>query len=191
MRKYLKPQALILLLLLIPFLYLLTVAQSLVLGDPTEYTFVANILGIAHPPGYAFITLLGKLFQSLIPVGEIPWRMHLLSATAATVAIFLVYGTIQTLVVATMDQSSSKHGPLFGVLAALFGALTVATGANFWQHAIHANPHIITATFLAVIYFSLPAGGHRCTPILMPSKRVPTVGRTAGYMPFAFPLDLV
>ncbi len=155
MRKYLKPQALILLLLLTPFLYLFTLAQSLVLGDPTEYTFVANILGIAHPPGYAFITLLGKLFQSLIPVGEIPWRMHLLSATAATVAIFLVYGTIQTLVVATMDQSSSKHGPLFGVLAALFGALTVATGANFWQHAIHANPHIITATFLAVNLFFL------------------------------------
>src|SRR5690606_25857344 len=63
-------------------LYLATLAQTLVLGDPTEYTFVANILGIAHPPGYALITLLGKLFQELIPFGEIPWRMHLLSAVS-------------------------------------------------------------------------------------------------------------
>ena len=155
MRKYLKPQALSLLLLLIPLLYLATLARSLVLGDPTEYTFVANILGIAHPPGYAFITLLGKLFQSLVPFGEIPWRMHLLSATAATIAAFLVYGTIQTIVRARTGQNFNTIGPLLGTLAALFAALTVATGADFWQHAIHANPHIITATFLAANLFFL------------------------------------
>ena len=155
MRKYLKPQALSLLLLLIPLLYLATLARSLVLGDPTEYTFVANILGIAHPPGYAFITLLGKLFQLLVPFGEIPWRMHLLSATAATIAAFLVYGTIQTIVRARTGQNFNTIGPLLGTLAALFAALTVATGADFWQHAIHANPHIITATFLAANLFFL------------------------------------
>jgi hypothetical protein len=38
---------------------------------------------------------------------------------------------------------------------ALFAALTVATGADFWQHAIHANPHIITATLLATNLFFL------------------------------------
>ncbi|MCA9960877.1 MAG: hypothetical protein KC443_17675, partial [Anaerolineales bacterium] len=47
-------------LLLIPLLYLFTLARTPVLGDPTEYTFIANVLGIAHPPGYAFITVLGK-----------------------------------------------------------------------------------------------------------------------------------
>ncbi|MFN2206468.1 MAG: protein O-mannosyl-transferase family, partial [Candidatus Promineifilaceae bacterium] len=81
MRKYLRPE---LLLLLIPIFYVATLARSLVLGDPTEYTYVANVLGIAHPPGYAFITLLGKLFQTIMPFGEIPWRMHLLSAVTAT-----------------------------------------------------------------------------------------------------------
>ena len=44
-------------LLLIPLLYLLTLARSLVLGDPTEYTLVAHVLGIAHPPGYAFFKI--------------------------------------------------------------------------------------------------------------------------------------
>ena len=77
-------------LLLIPILYLITLARGLVLGDPTEFTFVANILGIAHPPGYAFITLVGKLFQTLIPIGTIPWRMHLLSAVSATLAALFI-----------------------------------------------------------------------------------------------------
>ncbi len=137
------------LLIIIPILYLVTLAQSLVLGDPTEYTFIANILGIAHPPGYAFVTLMGKLFQTLIPFGAIPWRMHLLSAASATLASLFVLGTVRTVIGNRLSVSSLQSS-----IIALFTALTVGTAVNFWQHAIHANPHIITATFLAAnLYF--------------------------------------
>jgi hypothetical protein len=141
-------------LLIIPVLYLRTLARTLVLGDPTEYTFIANILGIAHPPGYAFITLVGKLFQTLIPFGEIPWRMHLLSAASATLAVLFVFGTVKTV----NSQQSTKNGQQISALRLLpsaFSALVVGTAVNFWQHAIHANPHIITATFLAANLFFL------------------------------------
>jgi hypothetical protein len=151
MRRILRPE---LLLLLVPILYLATLAQTLVLGDPTEYTFVANVLGIAHPPGYAFITLLGKLFQSLVPFGEIPWRMHLLSAFSATTAVLFVYGIIRAF------EDGHSHSTVVGrfsagALAGVFAALSIAFGADFWQHAIHANPHIITAAFLAANLFFL------------------------------------
>ncbi|MCB8942464.1 MAG: DUF2723 domain-containing protein [Ardenticatenaceae bacterium] len=141
--------ATILVLAVIPILYLLTLAQTLVLGDPTEYTFVANILGIAHPPGYAFFTVLGKLWQTIVPLGPIPWRMHLLSAAAATLAALFVYGTIRTL-----TQASLQDYPGLGRASAIFAALTVATATNHWQHAIHTNPHMLTAAFLAAnLYF--------------------------------------
>ncbi|MGD8585841.1 MAG: DUF2723 domain-containing protein [Chloroflexota bacterium] len=140
-------------LVLVPILYLATLAQDLVFGDPTEYTFVANILGIAHPPGYAFITLLGKLFQTLIPVGEIPWRMHLLSAASGTAAVLFVYGAVQT--VAARTRTVVQILPGLDKIIAVFAALTVATAADWWQHAIHANPHIITAGFLAANLFYL------------------------------------
>ncbi|MCP4417567.1 MAG: DUF2723 domain-containing protein [Chloroflexi bacterium] len=135
-------------LLLIPVLYILTLAQSPVLGDPSEYTFVANMLGIAHPPGYAFITLLGKLFQTIVPIGTIAWRMHLLAAVSASLGAWFVFGIIRTV---ARDLTGFEN--LSG-LAALFGAFVVATAVNHWQHAIHANPHILTATFMAAnLYF--------------------------------------
>jgi hypothetical protein len=137
-------------LLLIPILYLATLAHGLVLGDPSEYTFVAHILGIAHPPGYAFITLAGKLIQTLIPVGEIPWRMHLLSAVSATLAALFIYGTIRA--ISSIVPGPQKH---FTPLIALFAALSAALSTNIWQHAIHTNPHIITATFLTANLFLL------------------------------------
>lgn len=133
--------------LIIPLLYVLTLARSLVLGDPTEYTLVSAVLGIAHPPGYAFFTLLGKLFQTIIPVGSIPVRMHLVAAFSATLSALLVYGIICML--------ASERRLMAGVMGALFGALTLATGADVWQHAIHANPHIVSATFLIANLFFL------------------------------------
>jgi len=136
------------LLLLIPVLYLATLARSLVLGDPTEYTLVADVLGIAHPPGYAFMTLAGKAFQTVIPTGDIPWRTHLLSATAATFAAIFLYFTLKTFTI-----FEGLKGLAW--IAALFAALTVATAADVWQHAIHTNPHIITATFLVANLFFL------------------------------------
>jgi hypothetical protein len=145
------------LLLLLPLLYLSTLARSLVLGDPTEYTFIANILGIAHPPGYAFITLVGHLFQTLIPIGDPVWRMHLLAAVSAILACLFVLGIVRALssiqysVFSNRYTLSTFHFPL---LTGVLTALLVGTAVNVWQHAIHANPHIITGTFLmANLYF--------------------------------------
>ncbi|MEZ4517924.1 MAG: DUF2723 domain-containing protein [Chloroflexota bacterium] len=64
---------LLLLILIIPAVYIATLARTVVWGDPTEYTFVANILGIAHPPGYAFYTLLGKLAKLSSPSDPAAW----------------------------------------------------------------------------------------------------------------------
>ncbi len=124
-------------------------ARSLVLGDPTEYTFIANILGIAHPPGYAFITLVGHLIQNLIPIGDPVWRMHLLAAMAAVLACLFVLGIVRTVACNLQPATCNLH-----LFSAVLAALLVGTAVNIWQHAIHANPHIITGTFLmANLYF--------------------------------------
>ncbi|MCA9955046.1 MAG: DUF2723 domain-containing protein [Anaerolineales bacterium] len=136
---------------MLPLLYILTLAQSPVLGDPSEYTFVANMLGIAHPPGYAFITLLGKLFQTIIPIGTVAWRMHLLAAVSASVGAWFVFGIIRTIGQSLPDL---HNRPGLIDITSLFGALLVGTAVNHWQHGIHANPHILTATFFAAnLYF--------------------------------------
>lgn len=145
--------ALALLLLIVFLSYLFALAQTPVYGDPTEYTFVAHILGIAHPPGYAFITLLGKLIQTVIPFGTVAWRMHLLAAVAGTLACLFVFGTVHT-AIRKLELTGLRNLSTLSVIAALFAGLSVGTAVNHWQHSIHANPHIITAAFLlANLYF--------------------------------------
>ena len=122
-------------------LYAATLAQYPVLGDPTEYTYVAHALGVAHPPGYAFFTLLGKVWQIIVPLGSIAWRMHLLAAVGGTIAAVCAGGTVW------------RTGG--GRWAAVATTLLVGTGVNHWQHSIHANPHIWTAAFLALNLYLL------------------------------------
>ncbi len=155
------------LLLLIPLLYLATMARTPVVGDPTEYTFVAYVLGVAHPPGYALMTLITKSYQLLIPIGSIAWRSHLVAVTAGTLAALCVAGTVAALRPAISHPNLAAQSKKVGSTAlsahkvtawsAVFAALIVAFAVDHWQHSIHANPHIITATFLAFNLFALTA----------------------------------
>ncbi|RMF26795.1 MAG: DUF2723 domain-containing protein, partial [Chloroflexi bacterium] len=135
-------------------LYALTLAPTVLFGDPTEYQFIPYILGIAHPPGYAFYTLLAALWQRLVPVGTVAYRTNLLAAVAGALTVVLVYGMAAMLLAPPRpDQDRSppsqraSSGPL---LAALFAALSLAVSTDFWQHSLHANAHIVSAALAAL-----------------------------------------
>jgi len=48
-------------------------------------------LGIAHPPGYAFYVIVGKLFTLLLPFGNIAYRINVLSALFAAGMAAVLY----------------------------------------------------------------------------------------------------
>ncbi|NDJ53562.1 MAG: DUF2723 domain-containing protein [Chloroflexi bacterium] len=129
-------------------LYISTLAPGIVFGDPSEYTFVPHIWGVAHPPGYAFQTVLGGLWQRIIPVGDIPYRANLLSAVAGAGIAALAYGSVRALTAAEAPQL-----PAIG--AALLAGLSAAAATDIWQHSIHANAHIITALLATLSVFLL------------------------------------
>src|SRR2546430_11592788 len=42
--------------------YVFTAARDIVVGDSPEFVTVAATLGVAHPPGYPLLTVIGHLF---------------------------------------------------------------------------------------------------------------------------------
>lgn len=123
-------------------LYSCTAAPATLFGDPAEYQFIPAILGIAHPPGYAFYTLLARFWQMVIPIGTIAFRTNLLAAAVGAWTVTVVYLIVAEHVpgiYGTAPHRLSSHLP------PLFAALTLAAAPDFWQHAIHANAHIVSA----------------------------------------------
>jgi len=121
-------------------LYAATAAPATLFGDPSEYQFVPHILGIAHPPGYAFYTLLAKLWQTLVPLGTIAYRTNLLAAAVGAWTVTAVYLTV-------CELRLTPHAS--HIVAPLFAALSLAASPDLWQHSIHANPHIVSAALAA------------------------------------------
>ncbi len=143
--------------------YVATLVPAPVPGDPSEYTFIPWILGIAHPPGYAFYTLLAALWQRLVPIGTVIYRTHLLAAAGGALSATLVYATVLTLLNRQTHKPSNHLSTCLPVylstsLPALFAALSFAFATDIWQHSIHANAHVITLLLATTSVYLLVRG---------------------------------
>ncbi len=140
-------------------LYAATAAPATLFGDPSEYQFIPAILGIAHPPGYAFYTLLAKLWQTLVPLGTISFRTNLLAAAVGAWAVTAVYLAVYELQVALCSRRTPASASSAGQqspctvcrlqVPSFCAALSLAAAPDLWQHAIHANAHIVSAGLAA------------------------------------------
>ena len=129
-------------------IYASTVPPVQVPGDPSEYTFIPWVFGIAHPPGYAFYTLLAGVWQRLMVIGTVAYRTHLLAATAGALSTTLVYLIVLRLI--RVPQSAFRV-----YLPALFAGLSFAAATDVWQHSLHTNAHIITLLLATTSVFVL------------------------------------
>src|ERR1700722_2437593 len=73
-------------------IYLCTMMPGPAFMDTGEYQTVTYVLGCAHPTGYPLYTMVGKLFGTLVPLGNWAVRMNLMSAlsTAASAAMLVL-----------------------------------------------------------------------------------------------------
>jgi len=123
-------------------LYLRTTAPTLGGGfDSEEFQHVAYTFGIAHATGYPLYLLIGKIFTTLVPIGNIAYRMNLLSALIGAATVVVVYLNALTL---TRRQVASI------ATAALF-----ATNPAVWRQAGIASVGPLHLFFIATILYAL------------------------------------
>jgi hypothetical protein len=128
-------------------LYLTTLAPTVLFGDGGEFQFVPYVLGIAHPTGYPLYLLLGWAWSHILPIGEVAFRMNLLSAVWAALTVGLSYLVALRFVRlgAPGIDSLTTH------LSAVTAALTFAVSETFWSQAIIAEIYSFNAFFVALI----------------------------------------
>jgi len=134
-------------------LYALTLAPTVVtvFDDSLEFQLVTYVLGVAHPTGYPLYTLLGWLFTRL-PLGDVAYRVNLLSAVCGGLTVALVYLTgleLTTRGSQAEGQGAEARRRWAQVLAALIGASALAVAPVFWSQATVAEVYTLNAAFVA------------------------------------------
>jgi transmembrane protein TMEM260 (protein O-mannosyltransferase) len=118
-------------------LYIRTLAPSLLWGDSAEFQTLSYTLGMTHPSGYMTQIMFGKLF-TYIPVGNIAYRVNLMSAFFGALAVAETY-----LIVRLLGGWS-----IAGISASLLLILT----EGFWWRALLAESYAPAAGMLATIW---------------------------------------
>jgi len=116
--------------------YMGTICPTVYLGDSGELIAAAFSLGIPHGSGYPLYTLLGKLF-CLIPLGNIGFRLNVMSAFFAVMAVWLVYSLIYRM-------TDSKVG-------AFAGGLVLAFLPVLWSQTVCAEVYTLHTFFVALL----------------------------------------
>jgi hypothetical protein len=124
--------------LLFPFtLYISTLAPGLLGGDAGELQFAPAILALPHPSGYPVQVLLDWLWIQLFPVGDIAWRINVLSALVAAFGV--------TVVGWTLHRSTGSR------IAALLAGMALATAPVYWSQAVLADKYALNGLLTALL----------------------------------------
>ena len=120
--------------------YVRTLAPTVMWYDMGEFATASYVLGVAHNSGYPLYLLLGKLF-TFLPVGDIAYRVNLMSAFFGAMTVFLLYMIVYHL---TLRRS-----------AAFIAALTIAVTSTLWSNATWAVSYDLNAFLTLLILFLL------------------------------------
>jgi len=136
-------------------IYGLTVAPGLTWShdgaDGGDLAVAVANLGIPHPPGYPTYILLGKLATALLPLGDIAYRLNLLSVASATMAVIAIY--LCLICWPTVTQANQSHKRR--LVASGSAALMLAFSPTFWSQAIITEVYALNAAFVALILLLL------------------------------------
>lgn len=110
----------------IPLLiYILTLERKVIGGDTTWYALFLPQMQVLVPTGYPTFSIIGKIF-SMIPIGELSYRLNLISAIFGALTILFLFLAIQKFTDNTLISLASSF-----TFAFLFNFWTVANRLEF------------------------------------------------------------
>ncbi|HEU5097406.1 MAG TPA: DUF2723 domain-containing protein, partial [Roseiflexaceae bacterium] len=133
-----------LLFLLFLALYVRTAAPSVLSGDSAEFQLAAALLGVPHPTTYPLYVLLGNLATRLLPLGDLAWRVTIVSSVCAALAVALFF---------LLARRVSASAP-----AAVVGALALGLAPGLWNVATLAEVYALLAALLVGLAYLMVGG---------------------------------
>jgi len=133
--------------------YLFTTGQHSFWLDSMEFVTVAKNAGVPHPPGTPLYVILSSL-ATLLPVGAVAFRVHLLNALLGGVAAWLVF-LIGYHVAGDEEKGRALRAGLAGLVA-----LAVAISPAIWFQSVRAEVYTLNSVVnLGVVYMTLRWSG--------------------------------
>ncbi|MEW6095147.1 MAG: DUF2723 domain-containing protein [bacterium] len=127
--------------------YLKTLTPTLPFGDSGNFITCAYTLGITQPTGYPTYLMIGHLFTYL-PLGNIAYRINLISAVAAALACMILYLLLLKFQSFRPYKQDRKDSLVVHYTPPVVAALLLAVSSTFWSQAVVTEVYTLNALFL-------------------------------------------
>ncbi len=127
--------------------YLRTLTPTVPFGDSGNFITCAYTLGITQPTGYPTYLMIGHLVTYL-PLGNIAWRVNLISAITAALACITLYLLL-------LKLQNRKDPLVFQYTPPAIAGLLLAVSSTFWSQAVVTEVYTLNALFLLLMVLLL------------------------------------
>ena len=118
-------------------IYLWSAPRTVVFEDDGLFILSSYFNGISHPPGYPLFTLLGHL-STLIPLGSVAYRVHMLSGLFGALSCVVLY-------LIAIDLQLGKFN-------AVLAALCLGYSQVFWSQSIIAEVYTLNILLILILF---------------------------------------
>lgn len=134
------------------FVYVRTVAPTVTFWDTGEFIAASYILGVPHPPGAPFHTLLGRIFTLFADPDRVAFSVNLISVLAGAATALLLFLCSVRLLTRWLrpDRLSDRIAILTGGAVA---ALSAAFSTSFWANATEAEVYALSMLFTVLAFY--------------------------------------
>ncbi|MFN2167353.1 MAG: DUF2723 domain-containing protein, partial [Anaerolineae bacterium] len=152
-----------------------TLLPSVGWGDTARFQYVARVWGIPHRFGYPLYIAISRLFGYL-PLGDLAYRINLMSAVFAALAAVTVYLLVMRLAddwvaAASAALSFSFSRALWGqaVVAEVYALNAFLIGAVLWVLLAWHQTRQTWLLFVGIGLYALSFGNHMTVVTLLPA----------------------
>ncbi len=133
--------------------YIITVAPTTSFWDCGEFIAASYTMGVPHPPGAPLYILIGRLFSMIPIVGNIGYRVNLVSVVVSAITILFLYLSIVRLIQSWRGRTESITDQITVYASGAVGALAFAFSHSFWFNAVEAEVYSMSMFFTAFVFY--------------------------------------
>ena len=121
-------------------IYMTTMCRSVGFTDSGELATVICTLGIAHPTGYPFFTLLGRCWIMIPSMKEEILRLNIFTALLTAIAVGIFFKTTLTIhramnVFRPRNRKRKDANEHRFILASIIASLIIGFSTTFWSQS--------------------------------------------------------
>ncbi len=142
--------------------YISTMQPSVPFWDCGEFSAATTWQQVPHPPGAPLFLVFSKVFQLIIPFGDLGWRVNMVSVVSTAFFVLLLYLIIIKVIMNFRKEEIGNINDALGIYGSAFvGAMAFAFCDTVWFNGVESEVYAASQLFTTLVVYLMMVWNER------------------------------